>query len=432
MKLKRCLATCVLATGLGFGSQAARAEDPVPPTPTDAPTAPKEAPKEPPKEAPKEKPKEEPKKKDPFFGDRFAMYLETRGGPASIDTVKNPVSSSQQFNSVNSVSFSGNKSGQFTLGWTLPRDRGQYLLTYTGIADGNYSLEAEGLQQSYVAQNGESTRNLNSLVPWWHVSVRDGQLRTTQTPPVWYSLTDDANGNGLPDASEMRYPTTTIDVSDTVPKDLGNRIQTWDLLYRREYGGLKIRARWTAGLRYLSVKGAMVTPSWLLGTPSDVFFGYSDGVVNKFILMQQSTTGVGPVGSGEVDFNFFRQRLTLYAGVQAAFLVSNLSTDSNDFTYFARDLSDVGFFLPGAGHIAQKVSKTTWNTAFEAGVRVKLLEGFHLIVDWNRTGYLDTLLLPTSISIPQNSAQVALGTTALFVSRDFVVSSLNLGLSFQF
>ena len=124
--------------------------------------------------------------------------------------------------------------------------------------------------------------------------------------------------------------------------------------------------------------------------------------------------------------------LTLYGMVQAAFLVTNLHADSGPFTYFARNLGESRFYLPGDGNVQSKISKTTWNTAFEAGLRVKLLEGFHLILDWNRTGYLDTVLMPTSIQIPQNGDQVSLGTTALFVSRDFVVSSINLGLSFQF
>jgi hypothetical protein len=112
--------------------------------------------------------------------------------------------------------------------------------------------------------------------------------------------------------------------------------------------------------------------------------------------------------------------------------LQSLDTDSETFTFLARDPTVVGAYLPGSGRIQDNVSKSTWNTTFEAGVRVKLLEGFHLIVDWNTTGYLDTMLIPTDLSIPDNAPQVALGTTARFVSRDFVVSSINLGLSFQF
>jgi hypothetical protein len=362
------------------------------------------------------------------------MYLETRGGPATIDTIKNPVNTTLQLDSANQVKLTGSKSAQVTIGWTLPRGRGQYLLTYGGIADGNYELDAQGMQQSYKTGTGTVPGQLTFQVPWWNVKVRDGQLTTTQTPPVW-TLADDANGNGIPDPSELRYPTTTIAVSGTVPKDLGNRIQTWDLLYRREFGGVRIRARWTAGIRYLSAKGAIVTPSWLKGIEDNADFGYSDGIVNNFLLMQQSTKGFGPVGSGEVNFNFFRQRLALYGLVQAAFLNEKLTADSGPFTYYAHNTgpgTDSTVQFPGAGQVSREVSKTSWNTVFEAGLRVKILDGFHLILDWNTTGYLDTLLLPTTISIPQNATQVSLGTSALFVSRDYVISTINVGLSFQF
>jgi hypothetical protein len=137
------------------------------------------------------------------------------------------------------------------------------------------------------------------------------------------------------------------------------------------------------------------------------------------------------VGSGEIQFNFFRQRLSLYAVVQAAFLLEKLDADSGTFTYLATNQDGQSFF-PGTGRIQNNVSKSSWNVEFEAGLRVKLLEGFHLIADWNRSGYLDTILIPTSLSIPTNPVQTSLGTTARFVSRDFQVTSVNLGLSFQF
>jgi hypothetical protein len=123
MSWKRRLAVSVIAAGLGVGSRAARAEDPAPKQ-DEAAVAPAEA----------------PKKKEPFFGDHFAMYLEARGGPASIDTIENPLTSGAQSNSKSELDFNGNKNGQITVGWTLPRGRGQYLLMYTGTADGDYEL----------------------------------------------------------------------------------------------------------------------------------------------------------------------------------------------------------------------------------------------------------------------------------------------------
>ena len=420
MSWKRRLGAGVLVAGLGVGSQAARAEDPAPPK-ADAPAAPAEA----------------PKKKDSFFGNHFAMYLETRGGPSSIDAIDNSLSSGVKSQSVNELNFDGTKSGQFTIGWTLPRGRGQYLLTYTGIADGNFELDASGTQASYQKSGSQAQQVILYQLPWWQITVRNGQMTTTKTPPVWNSVFDDSVDNGgdgdtLPDENEMKYPVTTVDISSTVPNDLGNRIQTWDLYYRREFGGVRIRSRWTAGIRYLTFDGSIVTPAWVAGPSSTNGVGYTDGVQLGLLMMKQTTSGWGPVGSGEIDFNFFRQRLTLYALVQAALILETLDTDSGPFTYLARDPAVVGAYYPGAGRIQAQVSKSTWNTTFEAGLRVKMLEGFNLIVDWNTTGYLDTMLLPTDLSIPDNSSQVALGTTARFVSRDFVVTSINLGLSFQF
>jgi hypothetical protein len=412
MSWKRRLAMSALAAGLCGGWHVARAEDPAPaPKKDDAAAAPAEP----------------PKKKEPFFGDHFAMYLETRGGPADLDTLKNPVTSGAQSNSVSTLDFNGNKTGQFTIGWTLPRGRGQYLLTYNGIADGDFELSAQGTQQRYQAVGGTTT--IDFLAPWWQLTVNDGNLRVQKTPPVW-GLIDDANGNTFPDPDELRFPVTTVDLQSTTPKDLGNRIQTWDLLYRREFGGLKIHARWSAGIRYLDYQGAIPVPSWLTGVPSNGGVGYSDGVQNSFIVMQESTSGFGPVGSGEVDFSFFRQRLTLYGLVQAAYLMETLEADSGTFMYLADDRA--GGVFPGPGRIHDDIHKSTWNTTFEAGLRVKILEGFNFIADWNKTGYLDTVLVPADLSIPTNAFQITLGTTATFVSRDFIVTSVNVGLSFQF
>jgi uncharacterized protein YceK len=346
------------------------------------------------------------------------------------------LSSGVKSQSVNQLSFNGTQSGQFTIGWTLPRGRGQYLLTYTGVADGNFELDATGMQASYQAPSIQNPHTISFQLPWWQIAVNNGQMTTTKTPPLW-SLNFDSpdnggNGDGLPDANEMRYPVTTVDISSTVPKDLGNKIQTWDLYYRREFGGVRIRSRWTAGIRYLMFDGSIVTPAWVAGPSSTSGVGYTDGVQIGLIMMKQTTSGWGPVGSGEIDFNFFRQRLTLYALVQAALILESLDTDSGTFTYLARDPAVVGAYYPGAGRIQAQVSKSSWNTTFEAGLRVKMLEGFNLILDWNTTGYLDTMLLPTDLAIPDNSSQVGLGTTARFISRDFVVSSINIGLSFQF
>ena len=199
MSWKRWLALGVFAAGICAGSRDARAEDPTPEDPT------------PKKDDAAAAPAETPKKKDPFFGDHFAMYLETRGGPASIQTVANPMTSGGQSSSASELDFNGNKTGQFTIGWTLPRGRGQYLLAYNGVADGDFELTATGSQKEYQPQGGQTAKVIEFLLPWWQVTVQNGQLRATKTPPVWDASVDDANENTLiPKRSATRSRHSTL------------------------------------------------------------------------------------------------------------------------------------------------------------------------------------------------------------------------------
>jgi hypothetical protein len=140
------------------------------------------------------------------------------------------------------------------------------------------------------------------------------------------------------------------------------------------------------------------------------------------------------MGGGEVQFNFFRQRLSLYLAGQAALIVETLEVDSGPFTFFAFDQPPGGqlVMIPGSGRIGKSLDKTAWNTTLEVGARFRVFEGFNIILDWNTTGYLDTVLLPDVLSLPANAPQLSLGTVSTYVSRDIVRSTINLGLSFQF
>ncbi|HEX4824671.1 MAG TPA: hypothetical protein VFV19_10170 [Candidatus Polarisedimenticolaceae bacterium] len=406
---RRVVAVCVVALGVAFSPAAA--EDPAP------------------KKTEATPPAEPPKQKEPFFGDHFALYLEVRGGPATIHDLENPVSSGPDASTSSKVQLNGSQAGLFTVGWTLPRGRGQYLFTYNGLHDGSYDLHATGYERAFP---GGGSTVLPSQLPWWHLDIDSGHSHVTQIPPFW-DPSHDTNGNGLPDTNEFTYPTTTVDLSTTVPKDLNNRLSTYDLYYRRDWGGLRFHGAWTAGIRYLDYQGAVPCPAWVIGSKQVVGFGFTDTVATKMLLMGESTKGWGPLGSGEAQFNFFRQRLSLYIQGQAALLQENLNVDSGPFTYFAfQSIGGVTVAVPGYGVLQQSVGKTAWNTMVEAGARIKVLDGFHVIIDWNTTGYLDTVLLPDKLSVPANAAQVSLGAVATYVSRDIVRSTINVGLSFQF
>jgi hypothetical protein len=420
MSWKRLLAA-VVVTGLGAGSAGLRAEEPPPAKPDDgkgkpAPVVPQDV-----------------KKKESYFGNRFALYLETTGGPASFKSIDNPVAISSDLVSKNTVDLSGGKRGQFTVGWTLPRERGQYLLTYTGIADGSYSLDATGYERSYQPVGGGGVQTVKQVLPWWRLHVANGRIRAIQTPPVWDPLTDDANSNGFPDLNEIRYPGTAFDLQGPVAKKLDNRIETYDLYYRREFGGVRYRARWSAGVRYLKYEGALPTPTWLKAVYNVPGASYSDGVQNQMLVLSQSTSGYGPMGSGEMQFNFLRRRLQLYMAVEVAFLIENLDSDSGPFTYLVPVTTNAGSQIyPGEGQITRSISKSAWNTKFGVGVRVRIVEGLQAFVGVSRTGYLDTLLVPTILSVPATINQVDEQAIAVYTTRDIVVTETSIGLSFQF
>lgn len=420
----RRLAAGALVAGLAAGWCVARAEEPAPkPAAPATPAKPDAAKPEAAKPA---------AKKEPFFGDRFAMYLDVQGGPAKIDSLVNPITTTSNASTASEITLDGNKTGRFTIGWTLPRGRGQYLFRFTGVADGKYKVDATGYQRSYIQTGGGSSQTPVDELPWWQLNIDNGTLHATKTPPVWDSGTDDANNNGFPDRNEIRFPATTVDLTSSVPDDLGNNLQTYDLYYRREFGGVRYRGAWYAGGRYLNYDGAMPCPAWVVGTIAVSGFGFTDGIANKLILMKQSTSGWGPVGGGEADFNFFRQRLTIYGVVEAAFLLEKLDGKSEPFTFLAFNQQGGTVFIPGEGFISKSISKSAWNTSIEIGARVKVAEGFHLFVNVTARGYLDTVVFPDSLSIPANATQFSLGTLATFVTRDIVTNSANLGLSFQF
>lgn len=423
MSWKRHVVAGSLAAGLACGIAGAQEQPPKPETPPAPGGGTNPAAPVPP-----------PKAKESFFGNHFALYLEVRGGPASIDAINNSNDGAADLKTQSELNFNGSKAGEFTVGWTLPRGRGQYLFTYTGIADGDYELDATGSERIYLNPDGTTgTKLLPHPAPWWHLSVRDGQLNSTETPPVWDETVDDANGDLEPQNEELKFPTTDARLGRQVPADLGSQVQTYDLIYRREFGGVRYHARWTAGVRYLDFQSVVPTTTWIVGAATIPGVGFTEGVQNQLLLLDQKTTGWGPVGSGEIQFNFFRRRLQLYGLFRAAYLNQEIKADSGAFAFLTRDPSPGATdFVTNVGRVERDVKKTSWNSSFEVGVRVKIVEGFHAFVEWHTSGYLDVMLLPTKLAFPANATQGAQAVGANFVSRDFDLSAAQLGLSFQF
>lgn len=424
MNWKRSAAAVCLAAGLGARLVGAQEPAPSPtpapvPTPAPEPQAGEATPPPPVIETPK----------DRFFGDRFALYLEVRAGAADADGIEIDVESTQNLESQSETKYEDIKNGEFTIGWTLPRDRGQYLFTYSGHADGGYKMDSTAYSRSYVDPSGGAPFILEHVLPWGTTSIRDGQLHSIERPPVWDSTTDDANFNGIPDDSEITFPTVTEDATRAVPDDLGSQLSTYDLYYRREFGGTRYHARWTAGGRYLEFDGALPLPMWVNvgGTPPE----FTDGVVNPLVISELSATGWGPVGSAEMQFNFFRRRLQLYALARAAFIVLTSKLDSGDFQFLVSDPAGAGT-VPRQGHFSTEIDKSSWNTTLEAGVRFRILPGFHVFADYNASGFLDPVVVPTKVSFPVNAQQIDQPIGVSYKTEDMVFSTVQVGVSFQF
>ena len=442
MKWKRSVAAACLVAGLGARLVGAQEPAPTPaPTPAPAPE-PTPAPAPTAGEAAAPPPAVEEKPKERFFGNRFALYLEVRAGSSTADEILTHIESTQNLESESSLQYEDIKHGEFTIGWTLPRDRGQYLFTYTGVADGGYSFDATVLQRAYFDPLG-SENVLENPQPWWHTSIRDGELRSVQKPPTWNSSVDDADGDGqpdgddtdldgFPDEDEIQFPTIAQDVSRAVPGELDSQLSTYDLYYRREFGGTRYHARWTAGARYLDVDAALPLGLWLnVGSPTPGE-GFSEGVLNPLIITSQSATGWGPLGSGEFQVNFFRRRLQLYGLVRAAFIVLSTELDSGQFQFLVTDPAAEGGIVPRQGRFQKSIDKSSWNSTFEVGARFRVLPGFHLFADWNKSGYLDPIIVPTRISLPVNAQQLDQPIGASYKTEDIVLSTVQVGLSFQF
>jgi hypothetical protein len=366
----------------------------------------------------------------PWWGGRNLLYLEFRYGQSSVDEMITSVSTETGNYSRNTYQIEEATAGRLAVGWTLPDGRGQFLIAYEGVKEDGYRFDAIGEQATVVGGTSETAPN--ETIPWWFVSVRDGNLSTLRRPPFWTVGLDDADGDGRPSRAEVRYPAGTEDSqgSRSVPKSLNNRATSLDLLFSREFGGRRIWGSWSAGARYFSYDGAVPVAAWLAvlgsGPPGSAF---TDGVDNNIITFSQDTTGFGPTGSLGLNFGFFRRKLVLHAGARVAYLLSSLETRSADFETFFYVSSSL-FSTPAT--VSRSLDKSVWQLQAEFSAKFEVATGLHLMIEHRRSGYQDAMLFPVAFSVPDSRPQASQGTVAVFGTRDLRVQSISAGLSYQF
>jgi hypothetical protein len=409
--------SCALAATLA-AAPVDRAADPEPPpaTPPEAPPAPS---------APTTPATPAPAKKEHWYGDKLALYVEFGVGQADTEEITSPIRTAAETFAESFLSLDGQDFGRAAVGWMLPHGRGTFLIAFEGYKESSYKFHSTGYQDALGPP--DSGLPTDPLV-WWNTSIQDGQLTATRTPPRWDINTDDANGDLVPSRDEVRYPASDVSVSQSVPDSLINRATTLDFLYQRDFGGRRFSGRWDVGIRSFKYEGNIPATAWLaLGIPGQ---GYTDGAEIRLLNFFQQTSALGPTFSLEAQFHFFKKRLQLYARSRGGFSSETLKSDSGDFFTLAHDVS--GALYPAPARLKEEFTKSVWNFGAEAGLRFRILEGFWLNLGYSHQAFQDAILLPEQISIPANIDQIGQGTVGVYRTQDLTFTTIKGGLSYQF
>ncbi len=200
-------------------------------------------------------------------------------------------------------------------------------------------------------------------------------------------------------------------------------------MYRRDFGGRRYNGRWATGLRYFAYEGNTAAGAWL--NIDLIGGGFTSATLLRVISFSQEASGAGPRVSLEFRQHFFRDRLTLYQQGRAAFVLQSLETDSGEFLTLVRDpVQQV--FIPANARLRTDTNKSSWQPGLELGLRVRLLEGFHLYGAYVLDSFQDVVLYPVEITIPENPGQIPQGVTAIYKTQDLQMSGWLAGLTFQF
>jgi hypothetical protein len=113
-------------------------------------------------------------------------------------------------------------------------------------------------------------------------------------------------------------------------------------------------------------------------------------------------------------------------------MVMNIEMDSGLFTTLVEATGQVGAKIPIAAHLNEQQTKSTWQTGAEVGLRIRLRNGLKLEASYGVVGFLDAILLPTQIRIPDNQQEAAQGTSAIYNTQDYVLQGWRAGIGFQF
>ncbi len=444
-KRRGLVAGWVLLTGLALAAPAMAEEPAQPadtPSPTEEPAQPADTPpsaEEPAQPADTPPPAEEPVAELPPDPTRekmpFALYVEAAWGSGSADPYNTSIKASDLNAGHSTVEIVDASYGRAAIGWKLPRGKGDFRLNFQGFMEEEYEFRSVGATNRTA--DGSLVDSTSGLVPWWFIEINGGKLIATRLAPTWDSAADVAFGDmdGKPDfgscaelpdgrfrCGEVTYdPSMPLkQITGSMPDDLQNRVDTYEIVYGREFGGRRYSSRWWAGLRYFEYEGNLLAGAWLNSNVTGLH--YTDGSFLRLLNITQRTTGAGPVGSWEVDFNYFERALQLYLRGEAAFTLNNMEIDSGPF--FQVKNVDAGLLMDDRMFKSQE--KSSWQDRAEVGARLYLKNGMHFEVAYSITGFLDVALLPDLLQLGVTNEDPETFT------QDLVIEALHVGAGFQF
>ncbi len=391
---------------------------------------------------------------------RGGLFVSAAFGSASADPLNTSIRSAEIYQTVSETEIDEQTFGRASIGWKLAEGKGAFRLSFNGYREDDYTFTSQGLSKRALDPSGGSAPLASALLSWWNLSIKDGQMVAVLSQPV-FELTayatdpltgtlimnpdgscqprlgpdglpvqqgDDLNCNNIPDPNEVRYPSSEPPFVRSVPDNLENQLQTIDLTYGRQFGGRRYSSAWQAGLRYFEYEGQVMGGAWLW---TDEFGGFSDGSLLRPLRLAQSADGIGPTGSWEVDFNFFNKGLVFFVKATTAFTFNNIEVDSGNFFTLVQDLGDLEWVVASA-RLKEKRDKSSWQNSGEFGARVHLRNGLELEVGYTINGFLDVVITPFDLTLPETTQQTVDGTSALFATQDYKVDSFHFGVGFQF
>ena len=362
----------------------------------------------------------------------FPLFISVSAGSADADDIDSSIRSTSVSHTTSILSIEGQSYGRAELGWKFQNDRGMAKVIWNGYNEEDFSMRGSGNQTLIdLVASGEVTQpTVVGGARWWTFDINDGVMTSVLNGPIW-NAGQDANGDGAAQPDEITYdPMNAVTLTSATPTNLQNRLQTVDLVYGREFGTRRFGSHWFAGIRYYTLEGSIPATAWVLGGDAIAGVGFTDGAAINLLTFFNETTGIGPTASMSWDIKFFDEKFKIFFRGQSTLAFTRVDVESAPFVTFVVDVNN--FLEPVDGQLSSRRNKSTWSNELDLGIAFEFDNGIGLELAYGVTGMLDAYLLPTEIRIPVTEIESGQGTSAVYNTQDYVLTTIRAGLSFQF